>query len=116
MFFNQEHGTVEVRRRDGTLLEAGKLSGGAYDQLYLAIRLALGEEMLQGKRGFFIMDDPFIKADPERLQRQIAVLKRIAKSGWQVVYISAKGEMKDAAQKQIKSGGIHYIEIQGIVI
>ncbi len=105
---------IQVKRRGGKILEAEKLSGGAYDQLYLSIRLALGEKLLKGKKGFFIMDDPFIKADPDRLQRQIQTLKKISELGWQVMYFSAKGEIKDALEEDIKRGAINYVEVQGI--
>jgi hypothetical protein len=114
VLFNEAEGCIEVRRKDGQILPAEKLSGGAYDQLYLAIRLALGERILQGTKGFFIMDDPFVKADPERLQRQIEVLKRISDAGWQIIYFSAKGEMRDLTKPLIKRGVINFVEIQAI--
>ena len=111
--FNQEIGKIEVKRKDGVILEAEKLSGGAYDQLYLSIRLALGEKLLKGKKGFFIMDDPFIKADPDRLRRQIEILKKICKLGWQVIFFSAKGEIKEILEEDFKTG-VNCVEIQGI--
>lgn len=114
VLFNQEQGCIEVRRRDGTMLEAEKLSGGAYDQLYLAIRLALGEKILEGKKGFFIMDDPFVKADPERLERQISMLRHIAEMGWQIIYFSAKSEIRDILKTSTKRGLVQHLEIQGI--
>jgi uncharacterized protein YhaN len=114
VLFDQETTKVQVKRRDEVILAAEKLSGGAYDQLYLSIRLALGEKLLKGKKGFFIMDDPLIKADPDRLQRQIQTLKRISELGWQVMYFSAKGEIKDALKEDIKAGTINYVEVQGI--
>jgi len=115
VLFNQQE-KIQVKRRDGKILEASKLSGGAYDQLYLSIRLALGEKLLKGRLGFFIVDDPFIKADPERLRRQLAMLKRICKQGWQVIYFSAKGEVKDALAKDIQKGLVNYYEIQNTFI
>jgi DNA repair exonuclease SbcCD ATPase subunit len=114
VLFNEEQGCIQVRHKDGMLLDAEKLSGGAYDQLYLAIRLALGERILQGTKGFFIMDDPFVKADPDRLQKQIEMLKRISQSGWQIIYFSAKGEMREIAKPLIKRGAVNYVEIQAI--
>lgn len=110
--FEQERGRIEVERKDGLILDAEKLSGGAYDQLYLSIRLALGEKLLKGKKGFFIMDDPFIKASPDRLKRQMKVLKRISSLGWQILYFSAKGEVKEALQKDIDSRMVNYIEVK----
>lgn len=114
VFFDQETANIRVKRKDGEILAAGKLSGGAYDQLYLSIRLALGEKLLKGRKGFFILDDPFIKADPDRLRIQIQTLKKICELGWQIIYFSAKGEIKDALREDIKRGTINYIEVQGI--
>jgi len=112
--FNQEIGKIKVKRKDGVILEAEKLSGGAYDQLYFSIRLALGEKLLKGKKGFFIMDDPFIKADPDRLQRQIETLKKIFELGWQVMYFSAKGEVRDTLEEDVEKGVINHVELQGV--
>lgn len=104
---------VQVRLQDGSILAADKLSGGAYDQLYLSIRLALGEKLLKGGNGFFIMDDPFVKADLGRLQKQLDILKSISESGWQIMYFTAKDEVKDVLQQDIQSGRIRYVELQG---
>ncbi len=68
----------------------GILAGGAYDQLYFSIRLALAEKILKGKTGFFILDDPFIKSDHKRLAKQMDLLKKISKLGWQIIYFSSK--------------------------
>jgi uncharacterized protein YhaN len=107
-------GKIKVKRKDGAILEAEKLSGGTYDQLYFSIRLALGEKLLKGKKGFFIMDDPFIKADPSRLKRQIDTLKKISESGWQVMYFSAKGEIKETLKAEMSRGIINCVELPGI--
>jgi DNA repair exonuclease SbcCD ATPase subunit len=112
--FNQETGKIEIRRRDGAILTAEKLSGGAYDQLYLAIRLALGEKLLKGSRGFFIMDDPFIKADCNRLKKLVEMLKKISQLGWQIIYFSTKEEIKDVLKSDIDSSAINYTEVQKI--
>jgi len=111
--FNQETGKIEVKYGDGKILGAEKLSGGTYDQLYFSIRLALGEKLLKGKKGFFVMDDPFVKADLNRVQRQIKMLKKISESGWQVMYFSAKGEIKEALKEDIDRGTVNYVELQG---
>jgi len=111
VLFSQEAQRIQVRRKDGAVLDVDKLSGGAYDQLYLAIRLGLGEKLLKGAKGFFIMDDPFVKADPDRLERQIDVLRRISESGWQVIYFSAKGEVRNALEEDIDKGVINHVEM-----
>jgi len=112
--FDQATGGVEVKRRDGLTLGAEKLSGGAYDQLYLSVRLALGESLLKGNPGFFIMDDPFVKADPERLQRGIETLKKISDAGWQIIYFSAKGEVNDVLREHIDRGEVTCIEVEAM--
>ncbi len=112
VIFNQERGKIEVERKDGLIMDAEKLSGGAYDQLYLSIRLALGEKLLKEKKGFFIMDDPFVKASPDRLERQMEVLKRISSSGWQIIYFTAKGEVKEALKEDIDNRTVNYVEVK----
>lgn len=112
---NQGTGQIEVKREDGVILGAAKLSGGAYDQLYLSIRLALGEKLLEGRTGFFIMDDPFIKADPDRLKRQVEMLKTISEVGWQIMYFSAKEEIKNVLKEDVERGVINRVEIQSIL-
>jgi len=115
VLFSQQ-GKVQVKRRDGKLIEASRLSGGAYDQLYFSIRLALGDKILKGNSGFFIIDDPFIKADPGRLSRQMVMLKSICKKGWQIVYFSAKGEVKETLAEDIAKGNVDLIEINNVYV
>lgn len=115
VIFDQEGMRIDVIRKDGSLLKADKLSSGAYDQLYLSIRLALGDSLLKEKKGFFIMDDPFIKADTERLKRQLETLRRISGWGWQVLYFSAKGEIKELLKAGIAAEEIDYVELPGTV-
>lgn len=102
---------IKTKLKNGDILDVEKLSGGAFDQLYLSIRLALGEKLLKGNKGFFIMDDPFIKADMERLRKQIDILAGISQSGWQIIYFTAKDEVKDILKEDIKNNKVNYIEI-----
>ena len=114
VFLNQEKGNIKVKMRDGKILDVEKLVGGSYDQLYFSIRLALGEKLLKGNKGFFIMDDPFVKADQDRLKRQIEILKNISKTGWQILYFSAKGEVFNVLNKDIENGKVNYIKVKSI--
>lgn len=109
--FDHEDGVVHVRSRGGSEFPADKLSSGAYDQLYLAIRLALGERLVSDGAGFFIMDDPFIRSDPDRLARQMAMLCDISRKGWQIIYFSSKGEVKEALAKEIKKGAVTLFDL-----
>lgn len=112
--FISDERKIYVKNRNGEVLNVEKLSGGGYDQLYLSIRLGLGESLLMGKKAFFIMDDPFVKADKKRLKEQIEILKKISDSGWQVLYFTAKDEVKEVLVDDIKNKKIDYTEIQGI--
>ena len=107
---------VRVTLQDGTTLAADKLSGGAYDQLYLSIRLALGEKLLKGMKGFFILDDPLVKADRERLERQLNILRRIWEAGWQIIYFTAKDEVVQLLKSDIDERRISYVALQDIFV
>lgn len=111
--FSPEEGKVYVIPQRGEKLPGEKLSGGAYDQLYFSIRLGLGESLLAGKKGFFIMDDPFVKADRRRLVQQVNILKKICDSGWQVVYFTAKDEVKEVLEREIEEKKIHFYRMSG---
>lgn len=115
VIFEMETGKLKILRKDDQMFEVEKLSGGTYDQLYFTIRIALGEQILQGKTGFFILDDPFIKADSERLKRQIEMLKKICEFGWQVLYFTSKDEIVDSLKEDISSGNVKYIELENLI-
>ncbi|MFH0975832.1 MAG: hypothetical protein V1874_08625 [Spirochaetota bacterium] len=114
VIFDKEDGLIKVKHSNGGLVDAWKLSGGAYDQLYLTIRLALGDKLLKPEKGFFIMDDPFIKSDMYRIERQMNLLKKICNSGWQVLYFSCKNEIKDILSSDIKNKNINFFDISWV--
>ncbi len=115
VFYDPEEGTIRVERKDGKVLSPEKLSGGAYDQLYFAIRLALAEKLLPAEKGFFILDDPFLKSDRERLQRQMEMLTESAARGWQIIYFSAKDEVKEVLEPYIRNGTVSLQHVSGVV-
>lgn len=86
---------LTVTRRDGRTFPAERLSSGTRDQLYFASRVALARHVLGDRPGFFLLDDPFVGADPDRLARGFETLVDLASDGWQVIYLTAKGEVRD---------------------
>lgn len=114
VYYDSANGGVRVQRRDGKLLQPEWLSSGAYDQLYFSIRLALGEKLLHNERGFFILDDPFLKSDTERLKRQLEVLLEISRRGWQIIYFSAKDEVKNALAPHIDNDQVALLPVPGV--
>jgi DNA repair protein SbcC/Rad50 len=101
VLYNRIDACIEAELKNGNRLPAEKLSGGAYDQLYFAVRVALGEELLKGDTGFFFLDDPFIKSDIVRLREQMKMLHQIAERGWQILFFSAKDEVLEMLQEDI---------------
>jgi len=81
--------------------KASELSRSEWAQLYTAIRIALGEKLLKGEGGFFIVEEPFIHSDTERLLKEFDLLKNLSKRGWQTIYFTAKDEIKKGLPKQI---------------
>ena len=68
-------------------IETQRLSVGTRDQLFFAMRLALSAELARNTRFPFILDDPFVNFDDERLNSAIDVLKRIS-TGRQIIILS----------------------------
>ncbi|NOX37341.1 MAG: AAA family ATPase [Calditrichaeota bacterium] len=104
--YHLEENQVQVIREDGQQLSPEQLSGGTFDQLYFAIRMALGTKVLQGRTGFFILDDPFLKADRERLEIMMKMLLELSQQGWQILYFSAKDEIREALAPLIDAGEV----------
>ncbi|MDY6821750.1 MAG: hypothetical protein SVN78_09040, partial [Deferribacterota bacterium] len=111
VFLDKESSNIQVLRNDGETLSANKLSGGTFDQLYLSIRIALGEKLLKDEKGFFITDDPFIKSDSKRLKNQISMLKKIVDYGWQILFFTAKEEVINVFRDDIRENRINYIKL-----
>ena len=101
--FDSQAGEVIVEEKNGRKLPAENLSKGAYDQLFLSIRIAISEEIMGDGKGFFIIDDAFLSSDSGRLKKQFGVLKKLADSGWSIVYFSVKDEVAKLSPKYTKN-------------
>jgi hypothetical protein len=101
---------ILVSRSHGKKLQkASELSRSEWTQLYTAIRMALGQELLKGEKGFFIVEEPFVHADSERLLNQFDMLRSLSKAGWQTIYFTAKDEIGVGLPKQMD---VDLIELQ----
>ncbi len=112
--FDQATASISARTGDGAKLKATQLSGGAYDQLYLSIRVALASAILGGEKGFFILDDPFLTSDAERLARQFQILRDLSEAGWQIIYFSVKDETRRVLNEDIEARRVDLHELQSI--
>lgn len=93
--YDPDERTLIVAEEGGGELRPRQLSKGTRDQLYLSARVGLAHRLLGEDRGFFVLDDPLVAADPDRLTAAFRVLVSLAEEGWQVLYVTAKEEVRD---------------------
>ena len=68
--------------------------------------MALAARLLPDEKAFFLLDDPFIKYDLSRLRKQMEALLSFSGQGWQILYFSAKDEVKQVLAPAIKKGAV----------
>jgi exonuclease SbcC len=110
--YDAEKNHVYLTTADGRRVPADYLSGGAYDQLYLAIRATIATRLLAEEKGFLILDDPFVKADEQRLASLMAMLRGLVEDGWQILYFSAKEEVAQALASDIRDGRVGLVRVE----
>ena len=108
--YHPDSNGIRVRTRSGESLLPEQLSSGACDQLYFAIRIALGEQLLRTSQGFFLLDDPFLKSDRQRLRQQMLLLQDMVRQGWQVLLFSAKDEIRTLLEPDIAAGTVTLLQ------
>jgi exonuclease SbcC len=86
-----EYVPAEISGKAG-VLNINLLSTGTLDALALAVRLAMAKELLSGRQGFVIMDDPLINLDPDRKKASAEAIKSFATDGRQVVLFTCDPE------------------------
>jgi len=72
-------------KMDSSFVESSHVSGGTYDLIYFALRLAVLQTLF-GKIPLLILDDAFIQFDEERREKAFAILAEEAEG--QVLYFS----------------------------
>lgn len=95
---------IQVENREGLELPASALSQGTYDQLYLALRLSLAQDLLGDSPGFLLLDDAYLCADSTRMERMLALLAQLAKAGWQILYFTMDERLLRAAPRYTANG------------
>lgn len=107
--YDPDDRVLKVHRDNGNHHTAEELSQGTRDQLYLATRISLAEQLLDAEPGFFLMDDAFLPADSDRLVAGFQVLEELVEEGWQVLYLTAKEEVGVDIVDQM---GLHCTELE----
>lgn len=81
---------------EDTLHDALWRSDGTVDQLYLALRLAVSEELTPNAP--LILDDAFVRFDEKRLEAALALLKEMSKTR-QIILFSCQQREKNMASQ-----------------
>ncbi|KHE72790.1 AAA family ATPase [Halobacillus sp. BBL2006] len=74
-----ERKEMKIAHNDGQLYEVQELSRGTKDQLYVALRIALGETMAETLRLPFMLDDAFVHFDQSRLKVMLEILEDVSR-------------------------------------
>lgn len=90
---------IVVEKENGLKLDIERLSKGEQSQVLFSIRTAFASKLLGEKKGFFIVENPFLSSDNERLHLQLNFIRRIAEQGWQIIFFSSKNEILEYFQR-----------------
>jgi len=82
------------------------LSTGAQEQVLLAIRMGCAAKILGRETLFLILDDAFQHADWERREWLVGKMVGLAKSGWQIIYLSMDDHIKELFLKKAADPGL----------
>jgi len=113
--YDSRRNAIYVVSPDGARLPAEHLSGGALDQLHLAIRVTIAGKLLGEEKGFLILDDPFVRADAERLRAMMDALRHLVEEGWQILYFTAKDEVTEALREDVRARRVQLLHLDGCV-
>src|SRR5690625_1239425 len=94
----------QVESSSNVRYAVGELSQGTIDQLYVSLRLAIGQVMSKKYKIPFIIDDAFVHFDQKRTEQIINILKEVSKSH-QVILFTCKENVADLADGQFISEG-----------
>ena len=81
----------------GALVDSEYLSCGTYDQIYFALRIALGDLIGDGKEPIFL-DDFLMAYDDERAKAALLLLKKLSNDRQIFMFTCHKRDMENAVQ------------------
>jgi len=79
-----------------------ELSTGAREQVQLALRLGIASRVSGGEPMFMILDDAFQHSDWMRREKLINTIIQMAKSGWQMIYLTMDDHIRKIASEKGK--------------
>ncbi|MFC3040692.1 AAA family ATPase [Virgibacillus xinjiangensis] len=92
----------QAEARDGVRYKAEELSQGTINQLYISLRLAIGDIMSDKHSLPFIIDDAFVHFDTIRTKR---ILDILGQQNQQVILFTCREEVRDHASFTIRIHG-----------
>lgn len=69
-----------VMRKDGILFQVNELSQGTAEQLYVALRFSLAEQMSRRTKLPMVVDDSFVNFDARRFERTMELVRTMAQN------------------------------------
>lgn len=90
---------------NGKILEETYLSKGSLDQLYLSLRIAMSDIIFKGEKVVFVLDEPFVHYDKERVKNTLDLLYS-KKDEYQFIIFTCHDREIDLLEKK---GNIIYI-------
>jgi len=72
-----------------------ELSTGAQEQVMLGLRMGMASRLFEGQPLFLILDDAFQHSDWQRRPAMVDEVLRLAKSGWQIFYLTMDDHLRD---------------------
>lgn len=85
---------LKIEKENEALMPLDLLSTGTYDSVALALRLALLDNMLEGNKGFLILDDCLVDLDPYRKEMAVGLINEFAQKH-QVIFSTCSPETAD---------------------
>lgn len=106
IIFNEDEGII-VETENGNYVNANCLSVGTIDQLYLALRLAIADEVAKEKLPI-ILDEAFAYYDEERLENILSYLNENFKENQIIIFTCSNREKEIMRKLNLK---FNYIEL-----
>jgi len=106
---------LRARAANGRVLDVGALSTGTRDQLYLALRLAALEGLIE-RRGAMplLLDDLFVHFDDERTDAGLRVLEQVA-ARTQVLLFTHHRTVGEQALASIAADRVHVLHLAPMI-
>jgi len=111
MRYDEDDGLFVINDKDEEYpLE--KLSTGAKEQAFLAMRMGFASIVMKGRTAFLILDDAFQHSDWPRRTKLMSQVKRLVRSHWQIFYFTMDDHIRDLFMKEGEKLGDRFRSLQ----